>query len=349
MATTVLRRASSALAWYVVPAFAVVTVVAYVAGAVVWHANPPAVPVAGVSMKPTLQAGDLVFLKGVDPKSLHVGNIIAVHVPKDSQSQYGLPGEIVHRIVKIQQSPTGPIFHTKGDANSGPDVFTIHSGDIIGRVVGHAAGLGYPLLFFRSFQGKIFLGAAGLVAIIYFLLGLYEDRRIVAEGTAISLQGLFVETQQLKAALAASRYPVIEGTSRQDAVQTNVRRIRERTDQTNETVRELVSAIGEYGTHLRSHTAVMQNLAATTVELERATARLGSVVAEPISRLPLEPALEAPTPTPAPPARPELPRPTGFPPGLPLELARQRVELQARADRVDRLLERYSSPRDLPG
>ncbi len=62
MAITVLRRASSALAWYVVPAFAVVTVVAYVAGAGVWHANPPAVPVAGVSMKPTLQAGGLVFL-----------------------------------------------------------------------------------------------------------------------------------------------------------------------------------------------------------------------------------------------------------------------------------------------
>ncbi|HVH50948.1 MAG TPA: signal peptidase I [Gaiellaceae bacterium] len=346
MTATVLRRAGSALAWYVVPAFAVLTVVAYIAGAVIWHANPPAVPVAGVSMKPTLQPGDLVFLKGVDPKSLRVGDIIAVHVPKDSQSQYSLPGEIAHRIVKIQQSPTGPIFHTKGDANSGPDVFVVHSGDVIGRVVGHAPGLGYPLLFFRSNQGKIFLAAAGLVAITYFLLGLYEDRRVVAEGTAISLRELFAETQQLKAAVVANRYPVIEGGPRRDVVETDVRRIRERADQTTETVRELVGAIGEYGTHLRSHTAVMQNLAATTAELHRATAELGSAVAGPTLRHQaaqptVEPLPQFGTSVEHVGKRPQ-PLP-GLPLSVPANLLEQRMLLEARAARVDELLRRLSA------
>src|SRR5579859_7509162 len=146
MAGRRLRRAGLGVLWYVVPGFAVLAVGAYVVGAVVWHANPPVVPVAGVSMRPTLEAGDLVFLKGVNPRSLRKGDIIAFHVPKTSQSQYSLPGELVHRIIKIKPSAAGLIFQTKGDANSGPDVFVIHSGDIVGREVGRAPGLGYPLL-----------------------------------------------------------------------------------------------------------------------------------------------------------------------------------------------------------
>jgi len=352
MAARTLRRAGLGLVWYVLPALAVAAVAAYVVGALVWHANPPAVPVAGVSMRPTLQPGDLVFLKGVNPSRLRKGDIIAFHVPKSSQSQYGLPGELVHRIVKIQPSPAGPIFHTKGDANSGPDVFVIHSGDIVGELVGKAPGLGFPLLFFRSRQGEIFLVAAALVALVYFLIGLYEERRVYVEGTALGMQTVLAETHELRQLLASARgepprelatASVVDVRHGLGELQDEVRRVRERDEETSETMRQLVGAVGEYGTHLRSHTAVMQNLAAATANLQRATAELGSTVREPAFR----PAGHAGRRADAA-SRVRLaggePGPFAtLPLAVPADLLRQRAALDAQAARVDALLRRLSA------
>ena len=332
-----LRRAGVGVLWYFVPALAVVAVSAYVVGAVAWHANPPVVPVAGVSMKPTLEPGDLIFLHGVDPRSLRKGDIIAFHVPKSTQSQYNLPGELVHRITKIQQSPTGLLFHTKGDANSGPDVVITPARDIVGKLAGRAPGLGYPLLFFRSRQGKIFLGATILIAIAYFLLGIYEERRTYAVGTAVGLQTVLAETAQLKEALAAATGPAARWGGSTDAISQEVRHLRDRDAGRDATIRELVGAIGEYGAHLRSHTAVMQSLAATTAELHRATAELGSTVAVPRPAATALGARAALTAAPRPLAV-ELPRLS-----LPVALLEQRMLLEARAARVDRLLERVSA------
>lgn len=350
-----LRRAGLGVLWYVVPAFAVLAVSAYVVGAVVWHANPPVVPVWGVSMRPTLQPGDLVFLKGVNPRTLRKGDIIAFHVPKSSQSQYRLPGELVHRILKIKPSPAGLIFQTKGDANSGQDVFVIHSGDIVGRLVARAPGLGYPLLFFRSRQGEIFLGAAVLIGILYFLIGMFEERRVYAEGTARGLQTVLAETSELKEALATVRgassapWPGAAGSEvghELVELRDEVRQVSKRGEDTSETMRQLVGAIGEYGTHLRSHTAVMQSLAATTAELHRATAELGSAVAGPTLRQQAAQTAVEPLPQFATSLElvDERPQPLpGLPLTVPADLLEQRVLLETRAARVDELLRRLSA------
>lgn len=352
MAAPMLRRAGVGLLWYVLPALAVLGVAAYVTGALVWHANPPAVPVTGVSMRPTLERGDLVFLKGVDPSKLRKGDVIAFHVPKDSQSQYGLPGELVHRIIKIQPSPGGLIFHTKGDANSGPDVFVIHGSDVVGEMVGKAPGLGFPLLFFRSRQGEILLGAAVLVALIYFLIGVYEERRVYVEGTALGMQTVLAETQELRQLLAAARdesaAPTVVAPSADvrrglGELEEEVRRVRERGEESTETIRQLVGAVGEYGLHLRSHTAVMQNLASTTAALERATAGFSSALSEPgIRRGAMVQPVERERRAPIGPslARVELGSPAALPLGLPVELLLQREELRLQGRRVDELLSR---------
>jgi ABC-type transporter Mla subunit MlaD len=46
-----------------------------------------------------------------------------------------------------------------------------------------------------------------------------------------------------------------------------------------ETMRDLVGAIGEYGEHLRSHTAVMQNLAEVSGELKETTSEMRTFLA----------------------------------------------------------------------
>lgn len=226
------RRAASFVLWYGVPALALVAVVAYILGATVGHANPPVVPVEGLSMRPTLQGGDLVVLKGVNPATLRKGDIIAVKVPKTARDQYSLPGEIVHRIVRIGHDSGGLFFITKGDANHGADVFQTRPGDVVGELELDLPAAGYPLLFFRSRQGEIFLGVAGLIVLCYFALGLFEERRAYVEGSVLTMQTVLREAQ------------------RDDA-----------------TLHELVEATAEYGRHLRSHTEVMKNLAATTAEL----------------------------------------------------------------------------------
>jgi len=344
------------LLWWVLPGFVVAVVVAYILGAVIGHVNPPVVPVQGLSMRPTLQGGDLVFLENVNPKLLRKGDIIAVTVPPDVQKQYALPSHIVHRIVKINHNPsTGLSFVTKGDANAGSDVFTTQPNDVVGKLRFVIPGAGYPFLFLRSRQGEIFLGAAALLLLLYFGLGLMEDRRVVVEGTAATMQNVLAETQELRLAVEAAKqgsadnagvamWPGTKGRQGMNGLVDEVRLTRERSDETRETVRELVSAIGEYGVHLRSHTAVMQNLAAVTGELHRATASFQSARAE----LPREgeeqnaPAAKAIAVKQIMAAASDrvVLDPFSF---LPPELLAQRDSLMSTAARVDRLLYELSA------
>lgn len=271
--SAVLARLGSGFVWGVLPTIVLLLVAGYIGMATVGHVNPPVVPVSGVSMRPTLQAGDLVFLKGVDPKTLKKGDIVAVSVPDSARKQYDLPAHIVHRIIKVGHDEQGLVFTTKGDSNAGPDVFVTHANDVIGELRFDVPGAGYPFLFFRSRQGEIFLGAAALLLVLYFGLGLLEERRIVVEGTAVTMQMVLDETQVLRETIARAERMRAPDHLLEEVVQSNAR-----SDETAETMRRLVGAIAEYGEHLRSHTAVMQNLAATTRELQRATEALGSGV-----------------------------------------------------------------------
>lgn len=303
-----------ALLWYGLPAFSLALVLAYVAAAIVLHVNPPVVPVQGVSMRPMLQAGDLVFLEGIEPRSIRKGEVIAVNVPKQAREKYSLPGRVVHRVIKIEHTSAGLVFQTKGDSNPGPDVFKVPAGEVVGRMTGHVAGLGYPLLFFRSIQGKILLGAVALVILLYFLIGLFEERQATVQGTALGMQAVLEETRELRTALD-HHLPQLGGHPRTDApghpperppepTQPPTRSEEpsvvlptpaatapatappaapapavERSEENAEALHKLLVAVGEYGEHLRSHTAVMKGLAETTAELHRATEELRRTVA----------------------------------------------------------------------
>jgi len=374
------RRAASALLWYGLPALALAVVFSYIAAAIVLHVNPPVVPVEGVSMRPTLQAGDVVFLEGVAPSRIHKGDVIAVNVPKEARQKYSLPGRVVHRVVKIEHTSIGLVFQTKGDANPGPDVFKVPADEVVGRMTGHVAGLGYPVLFFRSTQGKILLGAIALVVLLYFLMGLFEERQVTVEGTALGLQAVLAETRELRAALGhqvqrparappgpsvhpppdppvdasgpGQASPILEPptpipgsvppipsseatppTPESAASTTEIMpwiglmasepalpepelvvaaqplptpdrliAVGRAEDENAQTLSRLLAVVGEYGEHLRSHTAVMQGLAQTTVELQRATEELRRAVAAPSTAAASSEGPEPPPATPEPPA-----------------------------------------------
>lgn len=274
------------LAWYVVPALAVLAALGYIGLSVAWHSNPPFTAVQGTSMEPFLQTGDLVLLHGVNPASLKKGDVIAVEVPKSARSRYGLPAQVVHRIIAIYHRGGGLVFQTKGDNNPGPDVFQTPAADVVGEMTGKVNGLGYPILFFQSRQGIIFLGAAGGLILIYLFLG-FLDKRKEEDPRVVLMASVLDETRQLRADIAgledqpsAALLPAVP-TAVETPADELLRRLAEAvavgaevTAGTARSNEELVAAVSEYGVHLKSHTEAVQSMAAAAVDLKAVTAAL---------------------------------------------------------------------------
>ena len=137
------------------------------------------------SMTPTLGAGDLLVIEGVDPANLKPstsvgaqdGDVIVFPHPYYVHREWDwwnfrwvdIPDLIVHRIVDKWISGNKTYLRTKGDHNSGEDPFTIAGNEVVGRWT----GLKIPII------GLIFLAAqdtAGRMIIIIALacMILYE-------------------------------------------------------------------------------------------------------------------------------------------------------------------------------
>lgn len=108
----------------------------------------PAVVGSG-SMTPTICTGDIVIVKKVNPSDIHVGDIV--------QYYSGEGYTITHRVIKIEKTPNGLIFITKGDANNVPDK-PFKADRIIGKVVFVIPKVGLIPLVIRDFIKHIIGG-----------------------------------------------------------------------------------------------------------------------------------------------------------------------------------------------
>jgi len=194
------RRLGAFLVWYLLPGLIVLAALGYTYAALIWHVNPPVVAVQGTSMLPTLKTGELVFLAPPDPSTLKKGDIIAVRVSAQQRTTYDLPANVVHRIVRIEHISTGLLFITKGDNNSGNDVFTTPAANVAGRLKFVVPALGYAFLFGQSREGVIFFVAVAVIGLLYYLFGLIDDRRRVARDTVRSMQAMLAEAQESQSA-----------------------------------------------------------------------------------------------------------------------------------------------------
>ena len=176
--------------WLVIPAITLLGVASYIVGALVLRSNPPALAIQSQSMYPTIPQGDLAVIKSVNTAQLKTGDIIAIKLTPPEQVKYSLPGEIVRRIVKINRINGAEIFTTKGDGNPANDPFSVAKYAVAGEVITSIPVLGYPILFFSSKQGVIFLIATAIILFIYYILGFLEDRRHYAHATAATLQNV---------------------------------------------------------------------------------------------------------------------------------------------------------------
>jgi len=116
----------------------------------------PLVAVAGGSMRPALEIGDLVIIQGAPPTSIHQGDIIAFEQPQERQQEpdqgnttriWPFTVYTVHRVVEIQSLANGTIlFTTKGDDNDIIDPRPVPDHQVHGRVIYRIPYLGYLVL-----------------------------------------------------------------------------------------------------------------------------------------------------------------------------------------------------------
>ena len=117
------------------------------------------------SMRPGIPVGALVVATRTPASELHVGDIIVFERP-------GTPGEMVtHRIFAIEDSPSGPQFVTKGDANAMPDPWRVGVNGDGWKYKYSVPWVGYAVGYLRV--GLASIGARGALVIIGMVVALY--------------------------------------------------------------------------------------------------------------------------------------------------------------------------------
>jgi len=126
------------------------------------NTDNPIVVATSESMSPAIEVGDLLIVRGVDPKDVAVGTVIVFHPKAD-------PGQlIVHRVVEVIHQEKQIIFITKGDNNPETDKWIVPADHLVGIVVGRIPYLGQVGIFARSIYGIVLIVI--LIAILTILI-----------------------------------------------------------------------------------------------------------------------------------------------------------------------------------
>ncbi len=118
--------------------------------------STPMVVVISGSMEPTINKGDLLFLRGMDPEHIkernseHEGDIIVYDA---SGLWEGAPEDpIVHRVIDKFKKDGKWYFITKGDANKAKDEEPVPGHRILGVVVGRIPYVGWIKIMLTEFS-----------------------------------------------------------------------------------------------------------------------------------------------------------------------------------------------------
>jgi len=226
-------------------------VVICIAGFLSVRGAMPFMAIFGISMEPELHAGDLILIEEISPTEVKEGDIIVFAIPSAVREYYNYPQIVAHRVIKVRITETGVTFRTKGD-NTGEDPFTVRPQDIRGQVSKQIPYLGFPLLFFQSQQGTMFI----IIALSLLALYLYADE--IGRGRQIIHKGIFA--------------PVIEENRQASRV------MEQRMGTTEQVLDKFTSAIAEYAQHLQSHTSAIQGLSEASQELKKGAAEQNKVL-----------------------------------------------------------------------
>ena len=107
------------------------------------------------SMQPTLQPGDAVVVRSVEPGGVHEGDIVTFRAD-DSRWETG-SNRVTHRVVEVVDTEHGVAYRTQGDANDRPDRELVDHSQLVGEVWFHVPYLGRFFLFVQRPVGQFLL------------------------------------------------------------------------------------------------------------------------------------------------------------------------------------------------
>jgi len=140
--------------------------IALVLGILAWSGiSTPFMVVSSQSMRPALNYGDLVVIRGGSAEEIQVGDVIAFEVPNPYKAAVQSP--VIHRVTEKFVDGDGIYFKTRGDANPEEDPWEVPAGNVLGEYAAKVPYLGFPILFAKSPFGLAFLLS---LAILSFLL-----------------------------------------------------------------------------------------------------------------------------------------------------------------------------------
>jgi signal peptidase len=117
-------------------------------------------------MEPSINMGDILFSRGVDPATIKISDIIVFDA-------YGLwadaPEEpIAHRVIEKWEANGSWYFQTKGDASTLNDRAPIPENRIIGVIYGRIPYIGLIYVFINK-AGFFFFPIVALIAVLIWL------------------------------------------------------------------------------------------------------------------------------------------------------------------------------------
>ena len=146
-----------------VSAIALLVGLAVLPGIIGYH---PVVVLSG-SMVPALNVGDVAVTRAAVPSQLEVGDVITY------RSGSGLT---THRIIEIEESPDGRLFHTQGDANATPDSEATPEAAVVAKLAYRIPRIGFMMGLADS-QTGMFLFIGGPAAILLLMWARDWDRK----------------------------------------------------------------------------------------------------------------------------------------------------------------------------
>lgn len=101
------------------------------------------------SMRPSIEPGDIVVSKEVQPEHIRTGDVITYRISKSTS--------VTHRVVEVITNRDRLMYSTKGDYNNTKDSELVNTEQLIGRVIFRIPKAGYIGSFIRKPFGFILL------------------------------------------------------------------------------------------------------------------------------------------------------------------------------------------------
>ena len=122
------------------------------------------------SMAPTIPVGSLVIATRTPASKLHVGDVIVFERPDRPRTM------VVHRISAVEQTPAGPAFLTKGDANGSPDAWRVAATGDGWRAEYSLSRVGFTVGWLHvALSRRGWLGAFAILVAIWALLTIWQS------------------------------------------------------------------------------------------------------------------------------------------------------------------------------